>query len=191
MKKLLIVVVTALVLLAIPSVLASEITETSIGDAFVRSDKPDSNYGSNPTMKIGASEGEMAAGIIKFSQNVPDNSEIESATLRLYFAKAPINPENELTVNLKVITENWNEGTVTYNNRPDFDSTTVDSITVTDDFGWVEFDVTKVVRHWVRGQIPNFGFGLMPLRPADTAKKFYTKENSALEPELVIEYTAP
>lgn len=73
----------------------------------------------------------------------------------------------DMQVNAHKITENWNYSTVTWNNRPDYDSTVLDYNFVRQDDPKVTtqitnehvktFDITKAVKQWYEGTSPNYG----------------------------------
>jgi hypothetical protein len=64
-----------------------------------------------------------------------------------------------ITVDLKPVLQDWDEGAVTWNTRPDVGSV-VQSTVMTDGFETLEFDVTDLVAGWLADPASNFGLEL-------------------------------
>jgi hypothetical protein len=162
-------------------------------DAFVNQNVPDQNYGSN-TMLIGAeSSGNYAATLVKFDvSHIPGSANVTSAKLKLYFYDSPTNPSNGINLSTRLVTSGWDESTVTWNNRPAYSDQYSDIVTLTNSYGWVEWDVTDGVQRWVNGSNTNYGSAIVPdTVTTSTDKRFYSSDhsNSSLHPILEVNYT--
>jgi hypothetical protein len=124
-------------------------TFTPVGDSSVFKGNPDKNFGSSSTLKIDKSP--ESYSYILFDVQGLKNS-VVSASLRMYVRNSTSNgPIVQLTETT------WNEGDVTYNQRPASISNTIT------DFGrmprekWIEMDLTDIIT----GNGP-FSFGFYP-----------------------------
>ncbi len=162
-------------------------------DAFVNQNAPAQNYG-NLSFIVGAeSGGNYVAALLKFNRsNIPGYADITSATLKLYFYDSPTNPSNAINLSTRMITSDWGESTVMWSTRPSYSGIYSDIVTLTDNYGWIEWDVTDGVQRWFNGSNPNYGIALVPdLVTASTDKRFYSSDhtNASLRPILDVNYT--
>lgn len=115
------------------------------GDAYVRDgDGADINYGQDVELqtKISGDLGKTRYAYFRF--NIGDIA-IPAAKLRL-FGKLSGNGELVAT-NVFGVDANWDESTITFNNRPQFSGNPIWSNTVVDQVGrWYEFDVSTHVQ---------------------------------------------
>ena len=61
------------------------------------------------------------------------------------------------------VLEPWDEMTLTFNNKPEYDDTPVYgpvNITVPNDFGQRRYDITDVYRRWMDGNLTNYGLAI-------------------------------
>lgn len=89
-------------------------------------------------------------------------SQVKSATLNLFSLnalRAFENPTADLpvTTDLRQVTEDWNEQTVTWDNRPAVAATPEASVEQTGVGQWVTFDVTDLVKLWLTDPSSNYG----------------------------------
>ena len=162
-------------------------------DAFINENYTDSNYGDDDTIDVKkAAPGYDLYGLIRFDlSSIPADSVIVSAKLRLY--ATTVNDEIE-TLYVKRITSDWSESTVTWDNKPSWESEASSSIQNISQEGWYEADVTDDVQGFINGSYPNYGWVLIPAKEVDYDNaKFASKENSnsSIHPQLVIEYVQP
>jgi hypothetical protein len=89
-------------------------------------------------------------------------------------------PHPPVTLRVHRVTSPWTEDGVSWNRRPAYDPTPLDSVSGITNFRHVIFDVTDVVRAWAHGTAANNGFVLTS--PDDRVLGFYSWEAS--EPEV-------
>ena len=112
---------------------------------------------------------------------------LDSAKVRLYIFYAYDDfPLDEMWVG--ICTEEWDESTVTWNNRPHHEEDWSPGEPV---MGWWEIDVTDVAQRWIDGEIPNYGLMIGSSALWDDWFTAYSKEYSHQEvhPQLVLYYT--
>ena len=161
-------------------------------DTFVNQNAPNQNYGNQTFLAAAESSGNYADILIKFTGNIPQGANITSAKLKLYFYNSPTNATNAINLSARLITENWSEQTVTWNTRPNYTTSYSDKVTLTNNYGWVVWDVTEGVQRWVNGSNANYGIAVLPdAVTANTDKRFYSSDssNASLRPILEVNYT--
>jgi hypothetical protein len=89
-------------------------------------------------------------------------SQVKSATINLFSLNALgafNNPTVDLpvTTDLRQVTEDWNEQTVTWDTRPAVAATPDASVVQTGVGQWVTFDVTDLVKLWLTDPSSNYG----------------------------------
>ncbi len=119
---------------------------------------------------------------------LPANANITSATVRLYHAGGADYPGQTRSTTFYRVTGNWNEASLTWNNRPGY-AESIGSVATTYSYqGWVSLDLTNLVRTWANGSQANYG--LIAIGPESTAgiyRAFFSSE-VANGPELQISY---
>jgi len=116
------------------------------------------------------------------------DSTVISATLRLYHAGGADYPGRKRDTTFYRVTGNWDETSITWNNRPGY-AESLGSVATTYNFqGWVELDMTAQVAAWVAGTQPNYGVvGIGPEGTPGIYRVFASGE-TAYSPELRIRY---
>ena len=116
-----------------------------VGDAYVRSDFPNSNYGSNADVRVVGSPN-VISGYFKFNltglSGVP-----QSAKLRLYVTD-PSNVGGAIYLvsnNYNGTTTPWVESGLKYNNAPPISGTPIGTLGSVLTGTWVEFDVKSAI----------------------------------------------
>ena len=148
-------------------------------DAEVRSADPDNNFGYGQTGEVhGAGLSEL---FLKFE--LPSLPEVSEAILHLFVAGCSGGVEVRVR---KVAADGWNEGTITWNNRPAagdlLASVVVDPASV---YSWVQVDLTG----WVENGRKEDNVVSVCLRgesDGDNRVSFYTKEYPAYRPRLEV-----
>ena len=87
--------------------------------------------------------------------SIPAEAAINDATLRLYAKSFYGAPSGDLTY--FPITEDWDENTVTPNNKPGYDGGNKITASYPSVGTWLEADITSFVQDWNDGTIPNYG----------------------------------
>ncbi|MBW2984965.1 DNRLRE domain-containing protein, partial [Candidatus Woesearchaeota archaeon] len=163
-------------------------------DTLVNQNAPDTNYGSQTMLAAGESSGNYAAALIKFNDinDIPGYADITAAKLKLYFYDSPTDPANPINLSTRKIISDWTESGVTWNTKPAYSDQYSDKVTLTNNYGWVEWDVAEGVQNIVNGSSPNYGVAIVPdVGTAGTDKRFYSSDysNASLHPILEVNYT--
>ncbi len=188
-----VVVVFSLLLLTIallPSFAHASTTVTltpSSGDAYVRSDNPDTNYGS--AWDIHVNGGNPVFGFVKFDlSSIPVNSAIISAYLKLDTGEGAGGTQSLYVYRVE---GSWEESTLTFNNKPSIAGTptVTDTAFYTSGTGYHSWTVTSDVQAFVTGT-PNNGWCL---KLSDWWVSFHSKDGgqSSRYPQLEITYEVP
>jgi hypothetical protein len=171
-----------------------------VADTYLHGLDPMPN-GANPDMRCGREVGgALMFPLVRFDvSEVPSDATIASATLRLYqFAH---NGTGTMTVNVRRVTQEWDEATADWFNADSttpwtsggggsYDSAIEASASVPNGaYGTYDWDVTSLVQRWVAGTAPNHGVQLTfaTVSPG-TWVTFATRENTAesQRPALII-----
>lgn len=136
-------------LILIPNVQASTmVTISANADTSIWSEYPTGNYGTTSLWVLTSNEPPIYSrrSLLNFDlSTIPGGVTITSATLNLYFYKAP---HISRLYSAHRITGAWAESTVTWNTAPSFDSTATSTITTgTTDEVWLSWDVTADVTY--------------------------------------------
>jgi chitodextrinase len=95
-----------------PPPVITNLSFTSAADAYVRQDKPTSNYGSSTTLITDASPNEDI--LMRFNVSGVGTGKVDAAKLRLYVNKS----SNSGGSIKKAASSTWNESTLNWNNKP-------------------------------------------------------------------------
>ncbi len=155
-----------------------------LADAYIRNGSyAATNYGSDTSLPVkGASSGYARASYLKFSLDSVKN--VTSAKLRMYGS----NMGNSTPVNISafgVTNDIWTEKGITWNNAPVAQSTSLSSISVSNQLKYYEFDVTSYIKKEFSGdKVASFLI-------KDTANQnimltFNSKENLNFPPQLIV-----
>ncbi len=129
--------------------------------------------------------------LLKFDLSyVPAGTTVKSATLGLYYWHYNNGDPYNRQLDVYHITEAWDEGTVTWNNQPSYDSNVIDSAYVPGSYGWMTWDVTSSVQEFVDGTKTNYGWQIMDVNTSgDSMIYFRSKEyaDSGFHPSLQLD----
>ncbi len=158
------------------AVSAASSTFTPVADAYVRGDRPNTNYGRQLVLRTDASP--VLRSYLRFNLQGLEST-VVSARLRVY-----ANSANSLGYKVRSVADNnWSETGITYNSAPPASSTITASSGAIAAGTWTEVDVTSLVA----------GDGLLSLAlasPSATATSLASRE-SARSPQLIVESVAP
>jgi hypothetical protein len=158
----------------------AQTTLNPIHDTYIRGgDNSSTNYGTDEEIVIkgNSTESYCRIGLLQF--DVSSVSTVYSATLRLY-----VNSANSVDITAYETTDDWDEGTVTWDSAPTIGDAIV-STTIADEGVYYEWDVTTFVYE----QISTDDTVSFYLKDATFAKKtidFNSSEAGTFIPELVI-----
>lgn len=127
-------------------------------DAYVNMASPYTNYGSASVLWVGKlSDSTVYRALVQFNvSTIPAGISVLSATLKLYVDYAP-SPGVTGGYTPYIITSPWNQGGVTWNNMPSFNTSVHGSTTNINNTGWYQWNVTSIVSTWFTGTYPNYG----------------------------------
>lgn len=166
-------------------------------DAYVVSTPTYSNSNFNEAYAWAGNWGtEIVRAYLQFDLGtVPGNAVVTSAILRLY--QFDLIGSGDFSLGIYKVTDDWDEGDLTWNNQPSSSSEAEDSRTIstTTDI-WRSWYIDTLVQGWLDGNIENDG---MLLKAADeeainTKAGFRTSDyivDSSKSPKLEIQYYIP
>jgi predicted RNA-binding protein len=146
-------------------------TTTDIDDSFISAGAPTTNYGSNGWAPSNLNN--TMRYITKYNFPASLNSKrILNANLNIYWWSQSGSWQSGLYMQLYRVTQNWAETSVTWNNASAGIAWTTAGGVYSEPVGqvlignvdhayYVPADVTGIVRRWVRGEVPNYGFIMM------------------------------
>lgn len=156
-REIVIVLVLSLVLVSILSIKGvnaqAGVTIKPTDDTYVDVVNPDSNYGRQSYLKIMSYESAYLTDIIivwlKFNlSSVPDGAVIDGATISLHTSVVG------QTYNVQAYScsdNSWTEVSLTYSNMPSYNTTSMDSVSVSTSNLWYNWSVVDAVRNALNG----------------------------------------
>jgi len=183
-------------------------------DAHILEFFNDNNAGGYHTMEAGrftgSADGDDKAVVVEFDLSLLSSSaNVLDATLELYYIGERNGSGQTKSLSVHILTEPWVEGTGSAGIDgeivpgvdwdwlaalpPKFDGKTIaeERIDAMPDV-WYSFDLTSVVRDWIRQAAPNYGVLIQEKDPSsvDGTKQFRTSEYSEVSkrPKLTIRY---
>ncbi len=143
------------------------------------------NYYNDPTQgKFGYIKFANISGI--GSPNIPSNSIINSATMWLYTRAG-----ESQTITFYTPSGPWDENTLNWNNKPSYVTPYASVAQDGSTAHWTSVDVTKIVRKWNDGTIPNDGLvALSDGGGASASTDWNSKENIINKPYISVDYIA-
>ncbi|MEA2055031.1 MAG: DNRLRE domain-containing protein [Candidatus Thermoplasmatota archaeon] len=169
------------------------VTKYPTDDTFARSWKPSTVYGGSTYFTVNPRTQDICRTYIKFDlSSIPSGATVSSAKLRMYYYRWWEADPAGRTNDLHEVANSWNENTLTWNNKPNYDATAFSSYVVPSSFGWIDVDVTQYVQDKVNGE-PNYGILIKDRNEQsmglNTNPCMYSKEYGSYCPRLVIGYT--
>lgn len=163
-------------------------------DTFTSSGQPNSNFGSDPLLRVGFNPGGLGATrtYLFFSvASIPVNATVQNARLRAFITGFSPNGDAPMGVLARFLNSPWDASTITWNN---FNPSWGAEIGVADlpaRTGWVEGNITGPVAQWVSGQRTNNGILLQGDERPDQGRErvfFSVNNTNGLQPRLVVTY---
>ncbi len=163
---------------------------SKIKDTYAASGYPDTNYYLTTYLVAGNNTNGTNRSFIEFTElpQLYSGATITNATLDLYqFVND--DPNNNTTIDVHRITENWSSSSVTWNAQPAVDSNILTSITNNVTGTW-NFDVTDTVKAWYNADLPNYGLMLRANNETTSNRRgFYSSDATpSTTPKLTITY---
>ncbi len=173
-------------------------------DSAVSPNAATSNYGSSTSFSVGyqttwGTYGSSRA-LLQWDElsdgTIPNGSVLNSVDLYIYAYQDKAGSSQYKKVYR--ITASWDEMTVTWNNKPAYDSTVLGSTLIgASDLGWQVFSLsTTEIAKFINGTYNNYGFVIKdePEGSINTGYTYYSSEeasNTTLRPKLVVDYIPP
>jgi hypothetical protein len=136
-------------------------------DAYIASNRPDENFGLQGDMRLGynlTGEGLGAMRLLlqyQVQEYVPKGAVVNSAKLRFYLTGVSPYGDSDMGFKARYVATEWSEKTVTWNNHQAEWGSEIGIGYASSQLGWHEGDVTQMVREWVDGGRPNYGFTIL------------------------------
>jgi beta-glucanase (GH16 family) len=153
---------------------------TPIADAFVESTHPSTNYGSSSSLQ--ADGNPIKISYLKFDSTSLTQETITSAKLRITTTSDP-SAGSSSSQNVKLVDDTtWDEGTVTYSDRPSVSSVVIGSISGTSPGTTYEIPLDTSLLQPEVGRV----FSLAIDSAGDDGLYFHSKENPSGYPQLIV-----
>lgn len=176
----------------------SKITDASITSYYPDNNVGDNNYLQSYTWTISGTQ-VTCRSVMAFDLNsIPTGTQIKSATLSLYYADNLSNDiqgftggENDLKIEL--VTQEWDESTITWNNQPSVSTTNAVTIPADGD-GKVDkpdIDITTLIQTMINNSDGNFGIMISQIEETPYKSSFFASTENELvdkRPILKIEF---
>lgn len=125
--------------------------QPAASDAYIYSGSPGVNY-DNADLGFGYNGVGINRSLAQFDlSTVPAAASIIQALVRVNVYTAAVN-----TIECHTVTSAWTQGTVTWATQPTYNATAETTVALAG-AGWLEFDVTDLVKKWKNGQVVNNG----------------------------------
>jgi hypothetical protein len=135
-------------------------------DSFVVEDVPDQNWGSFGAMMFGCtSSWDTWLALLRFDELEDprfDDIILQEASLWLMPVEGGGSGSPPLDCFVRKITEDWDQDTVTWNNKPQYDMYPTCDFTFTTETDWITIDVFEIVDDWITDGQPHQGFCVGP-----------------------------
>lgn len=165
-------------------------------DTYIASNKPNQNYGGAHELRVGydrtpSNDGALRAFMFfDVARYIPSRAVINHARLRGYQYRHEDN--SNMLLRGRHLLDSWNENLVTWNShQPHWGSVTGETW-IPPVTGWIEHDLTPLVKEWHNGTHPNHGLFVQgDETPSLGRQRFFYSLNAqnGLYPRLVVDYT--
>lgn len=144
------------------------------------------NYGGNSSMVAGISGDDIWRSFIQFDlESINPSYTLTESYLRLYYKGAvPSHLKLDIFNNDKA----WQEYSITNLNRPNPIEIISNEFTVNSSYGYIEFDVLKIVEDWVAKRAINNGFLLRVSNETVLGQVIFNTRESMFPPELIVKH---
>ena len=163
-------------------------------DTMVYEYAPDNNWGSEHSIET--YNNNRSLGLVLFYlSDIPAGSTIISANLSLFYCEYNLETPVGREITCHRILENWDEMTVTFNTRPDFDPVECASAIVPENYTWIDWNVSSEVNDFINGGDINYGWLIRDNKPYSThnINEFYysSDANNGFPPRLFVWFDNP
>jgi len=149
-------------------------------DAYVSLFNPDNNYGGAATISVGhfgtVYDNRFTRSFMYFDLSQLSGRNVERARLVMSYG---VHSPNPLDLRISRVTQNWNEGTITWNNQPDINEAVSANFTESGTgAGWSNYDITNIILNILSGGA-NYGIGMrQPSNNLNTYRLYRSRETS-------------
>ena len=159
-------------------------------DDTILENHPDDHCYDCQWLNTRSESGWEADTLIKFDiSSLPPNITINSASLQLYYYYNWDGDPTDHWITAHRITNDWNEFTVNWTNRPSYNPQPTCGATVPPTTNvWMSWDVTADIQHYYNGTFANYGWRLYDTSGDNKITYVRSKEYSDYRPLLIIEY---
>ncbi|MGE5549673.1 MAG: DNRLRE domain-containing protein [Bacteroidota bacterium] len=155
-------------------------------DAYVMSENPTLNYGTANVLIVKGPGGTLQReAYIRFNLSGLGATSVASATLKLYATNLP----NGGTPSVKVMSVNadtWSESSLTWNNKPAYNGTALDTVTVNAINTWYNLDVTAWVNSNLGAGDAQISLALIGLNTENLSIQFSSSDATGNIPVLEV-----
>src|SRR2546426_1657058 len=148
-------------------------------DTYIKSTRPDTNYGNATTLQVDM-QPSIKRALIRFSvTGIPSNATIQSATLRLFV----VDKSNQ-SGSIQLVNGSWSERTTTWSNAPAVGLQIATIAGAAQDNTWKEASVLPAVSG-------NGGVDFYIITGSTDALDHASRENTQFQPALAILWSVP
>jgi len=162
---------------------------TPTADSYINEYYPNINYGLANSVQVGYSTETKA--LIKFNtSSLPLGIQIELAEMILF---GPVSEDIAISNHIPyLISEPWNESTVTWNTQPNYNTSIFGSNNYYENSSFQIWNITSMLKMWL-SNTPNYGLMLMSTTFNKTVVQYSSKDNpinaTIYAPKLKVNYT--
>lgn len=161
-------------------------------DTYISQYRPTDNYGSSTNILLDSESDRLLEILLQFDvSSIPSLATISDATLWLYEQSG--SRGEDVVLDIYGLSAPFVESEVTWLESQDgipwtspggdYDNYSYGRFTITNDGGWVEFDVTELVERWTDGILENNGLILVPVPAVGDNQKALQSSDDPEPPE--------
>lgn len=177
----------------VPSVAAESKTFNAVKDTYANKAYPDKVNGSQSVIIL-SNKYTDRLGFIQFEDvNLPEGATLIQANLKFYVYE--VHYATTAKLNVGPVTEDWEESSLTWNNKPAINQTMAIEATIEMTEGWKTVSLTNLVSQWLNDSLGNKGvfiypYGFLYATPeTEFALSMRSREYSENPPRLEVEYS--
>lgn len=173
---------------AAAAVVATSVSLFPVADAYIDQASPATNHNTATAWPVERdANGRERYPLLRFDTSaIPADATITAADLKVYLNSGT--GDSPIHIIVERITLDWDQATVTWNNRPPT-SGTWGSWDTDKDPGERTFDIRVLVGNWVRDSMPNHGLTLRG--PTSGTYERLFRSTGTTRPHIDVVYTAP
>jgi hypothetical protein len=164
-------------------------------DTYVTSNQPTTNWCGSNWLRLGydIDEGKGAERIYLYFNvsSIPSNATVNWANFQIYqHTIVPSGDPDQMGVTSRHLANSWSQCSVTWSsNQPDWGAE-ISTGWIPNTYGWIQGDVTSLVRQWVSGAHANNGVILIgDERVQERERGFYSSRDVSRYPRLIVNYS--